>query len=213
MKLRHIVWAIGCSLLLAGCLPVTSKVPVGTTAGLGADPALLGTWTGRAEDQPDQDKNDKDKGTLYIHFLPAKSPDGPAINGVWVVTKNGKNDGELNIYVLRTAKLGDNNFIDVVKFTNSDTQTKPGAAPDNGLNGGFIPLLYTIGKHRTLSLYLLDEDKVKAAITAGKIAGTVETGNFGDVTITADAHALDAFMATPEAAKLFKVFVVLHKAE
>lgn len=211
MKLRHIAWAIGCSLLLAGCLPVTSKVPVGTTTGLGADPALLGTWIGRAEDQPGNDK--KDEGTLYIHFLPATSPDGPEITGVWVVTKNGKSDGELNIYVLRTAKLGDNGFIDVVKFTNPDTQTKPGAAPDNGLNGNTIPLLYTIGKHRTLTLYLLDEDATKAAIAAGKIAGTVETGNFGDVKITADAHALDAFMATPEAAKLFKAFVVLHKAE
>ena len=44
MKLRHIAMAIGCSLLLAGCLPVTSTTPVGTTAGLGADEALYGTW-------------------------------------------------------------------------------------------------------------------------------------------------------------------------
>jgi hypothetical protein len=60
---------------------------------------------------------------------------------------------------------------------------------------------------------MLDEDKVKAAIQAGKIAGTIESGDYGDVTITADAAALDAFFATPEAAKLFKVFIALKKAE
>ena len=213
MKLRHIAVAIGCSLLLAGCLPVTSKTPVGTTAGLGADDALYGTWIGRAEDQPDQDKNDKDKGTLYLHFLPGKSLDAPTITGVWVVAGSDKTNSELNLYELRTAKLGDNHFIDVLKLIAVDKEAKADAPLDNGLNGGAIPLLYKFGKHHTLTLYLLDEDKVKAAIAAGKIAGTVEKGDFGDVTITADAAALDAFFATAEAAKLFKLFVVLHKAE
>jgi hypothetical protein len=205
--------AIGCSLLLAGCLPVTSTTPVGTTAGLGADEALYGTWIGRAEDQPDRDKNDKGRGTLYLHFLPAKSQDTPTITGVWVISGSDKGDSELNLYELRTAKLGGNNFIDVLKLIAVDKEAKADASQDNGLNGGAIPLLYKFGKHHTLMLYLLDEDKVKAAIAAGKIAGTVEKGDFGDVIITADAAALDAFFATPESATLFKLFVVLHKAE
>ena len=74
-------------------------------------------------------------------------------------------------------------------------------------------MLYKFGKPHPLTLYLLDEDKVKEAIKAGKIAGTVEPGDSGDVQITADAAALDAFFATPEAAKLFKIFVVLKRAE
>ena len=69
------------------------------------------------------------------------------------------------------------------------------------------------GKNHSLRLYLLSEDKTKEAIAAGKLQGNVESGNFGDVKITSDAPALDAFMATPEAAKLFKEFVALKKAE
>ena len=108
---------------------------------------------------------------------------------------------------------GDNKFIDVLKFSDINKGVDADNASDNGLNGGSVPVLYKVGKHHTLTLYLLDEDKVKAAIQAGKIAGTVEPGDYGDVKITADAAALDAFMATPEAAKLFKDFVVLKRAE
>jgi hypothetical protein len=214
MKLRHIAMAVGCSLLLAGCLPVTSKTPVGTTAGLGADEALYGTWIGRAQDQPDQDKNSKDKSTLYFHFIPA-TPQGesPAIIGAWAVTGSADNNGKLNLYKLRTAKLGDNNFIDVLKFSDGRVGLDAESATQNGLNGGSAPVLYKFGKHHTLTLYLLDEDKVGAAIAAGKLAGTIEKEKYGDTVITSDAAALDAFFATPEAAKLFKVFVVLHKAE
>ena len=75
-----------------------------------------------------------------------------------------------------------------------------------------IPLLYVV-KGRTLTLYLLDEDKTKEAVKAGKLAGTVEPGESGDVQITAEPEALDAFMAKPEAAELFKVLMVLKKVE
>ena len=215
MKIHCIALAIAAALLLAGCLPVTSKTPVGTTAGLGADEALYGTWTGRAEDQPDKDKDRKDKGKLYLHFVPTMSPQGiPSIGAIMVGPGSAKNKIEVDLYELRTAKLGDNNFIDVLKFSDIDHGIHADdASQDNGLNGGSVPMLYKFGKHHTLTLYLLDEDKVKEAIKAGKIAGVIESGNFGDVKLTADAAALDAFFATPEAAKLFKVFVVLKRAE
>ena len=48
-------------LLAAACLPVTSTAPIGTTAGLGPDPALAGAW--KAAPQAD------DKGPTYLHFL------------------------------------------------------------------------------------------------------------------------------------------------
>jgi hypothetical protein len=208
MKCLHTAFAIAAALLLAGCLPVTSKTPVGTTVGLGADEALYGTWIGRSEDQPDKDQKDKDrkeKGVLYLHFL--KGKDADTFSVLWVVTGSGKNDSESMSFTVSTAKLGANRYINAV-------QTAENGKPiDDRLKGANIPLLYRFGKHHTLTLSLLDEDKVKEAIKAGKIAGTVEPGNFGDVTITADGPVLDAFMATPEAAKLFKVFVVLRRAE
>jgi hypothetical protein len=205
MKIHRIALAIAATLLIAGCLPVTSKTPVGTTAGLGADEALYGTWTGRAEDQPDKDKDKTEKGVLYLHFL--KGKDASAISVLWVVTGNGKNDSECMSFTVTTAKLG------AYRYMNAVETSEDGKPIEGELKNASFPLLYKFGSHHKLTLYLLDEDKVKEAIKAGKIAGIIETRDFGDVKITADAAALDAFFATPEAAKLFKVFVVLRKAE
>ena len=196
MRIHHIALAIAATFLLAGCLPVTSKTPVGTTAGLGADEALTGTWVGRSQDE-------KDKGAAYFHFLKGKNGALMAL----MVFAGGGNDEEWTAFNLRTATLGKNHFVNAIETFNNNEPV------EGNLKDVNIPLLYSFGRHHRLTLYLLDEDKVKEAIKAGKIAGTIESGDYGDVTITADAAALDAFMAMPEAAKLFKVFVVLKKAE
>jgi hypothetical protein len=195
MKRIYAALAIAATLLLAGCLPVTSKTPVGTTAGLGADQALYGTWKGQSSDA--KDKND---GTF--HFMKAK--DG-SLTAVMVLAKGSDDDG-WTVFNMRTATLGKNHFINAVETFDKD------APADGSLKNANIPLLYTI-KSRTLTLYLIDEDKAKEAVQRGAIKGTVEPGDSGDVKITADAAALDAFFATPEAVKLFKVFIVLKKAE
>ena len=203
MRLMRIALAIAAMLVAAGCLPVTSKTPVGTTVGLGADDALVGTWVARSDDQADKDG--KDKGPLYLHFLQGK--DGGALSVLWVSASGGKDNSGWMSFAVSTAKLGDNRYINAVQ-TSED-----GKPVDGALKDASFPLLYSFGKHHRLTLYLLDEDKVKDAIQAGKIAGTVEPGSSGDVKITVDAAALDAFMAKPEAADLFKVFIVLRKVE
>jgi len=195
MKRLHAALAIAAALVLAGCLPVTSKTPVGTTAGLGADEALYGTWKGQSTDA-------KDKNDAYFHFMKAK--DG-SITTAMVLASGGDDDG-WTVFNVRTAMLGKNHFINAVETFDKD------APAEGSLKDTNIPLLYTI-KGRTLTLYLIDEDKAKEAVQSGAIKGTVEPGESGDVQITADAAALDAFFATPEAAKLFKVFIVLKRAE
>ena len=66
----------------------------------------------------------------------------------------------------------------------------------------------------TLKLYLVDEDAAKAAVTAGKIAGKIEGGNFGDVMLTASPAALDAFFSSDAGRALFtKPLVVLHRVK
>jgi hypothetical protein len=202
MKRLHAALTIAVALLLAGCLPVTSKTPVGTTAGLGADEALYGTWIGHSQDE-------KEKGLAYFHFLKGKDNEAGTISALMVTP--GDNDDDWMSFTVRTAKLGAHNYMNAV--ATGGNGVKIGAGEKAGEKGESIPLLYSFGRHHTLTLYLLDEDKVKEAIQAGKIAGTVESGDYGDVKITADVAALDAFFATPEAAKLFKVFVVLRKAE
>ena len=193
MKIHRIALAFAAAFLLAGCLPVTSKTPIGTTAGLGADEALYGTWKGHS-----QDADNKTDG--YFHFM--KGKDG-TITALVVLAAGSQDDG-WTAFNVRTAKLGANRTMNAAETFDKD------APAEGSLKNTNIPLLYTINGKK-LTLYLLDEDKVKEAIKAGKIAGTVESGNFGDVKITADGPALDAFMATPDAVKLFKVFIVLKR--
>jgi len=198
MKRLRITLAIACTLLATACLPVTTKSPVGSTAGLGVDSALYGTWKGR-----NADPNDKARGYGYFHFI--KGKDG-ALTALMVSAAGGSDD-EWTAFTLRTATLGKNHFINVVEtFDNNEP------APSD-LKDTSFPVLYKFGKNHTLTLYLLDEDKTKEAIAAGKLQGTIESGSYGDVKITSDDAALDAFMATPEAIKLFKAFLVLKKAE
>jgi len=195
-KLR-IVLVLACAVLLAGCLPVTTKTPVGTTAGLGADPALFGTWVGHSEDA-----SAKNPPPIYFHFMLGK--DGTMTAAYLIAT--GTNDDEWLAFALHTATLGGNRYIDAL---NTLDNGKPVEGDLKTLN---IPLLYTL-KGKTLTLYLLDEDKARAAVKSGAIAGTVGAGDSGDVVITADAKALDAFMAKPETAKLFKVLIVLKRID
>jgi len=193
MKRLHVAIAIACLLLAAGCLPVTSKTPVGTTVGLGTDEALYGTWKGRGENDPTP---------VTFHFVPTQNNSMLAIT---VSAKHGKDAPEASFYVLQAAKLGNNHFLNVVKMYNADN------LEENVLNGSSFTMLYRLRKG-TLSLYLLDEDKTKEAIRSGAIAGSLGEGDNGDVAITADAAPLDAFMAKPEAAKLFKLLIVLKRA-
>ncbi len=198
MKRLQAALAIFCTLFAAACLPVTSKSPVGTTTGLGNDAALYGTWKGYSAD---------DHSPVYVHILRSKNDE--AIQAVMVGTGNDKEEGTIMLVELRTATLGENHFMNVIKFYTKDEHGET----VNTLKDASIPVLYRFGKNHSLRLYLLSEDKTKEAIAAGKLQGNVESGNFGDVKITSDAPALDAFMATPEAAKLFKEFVALKKAE
>ena len=77
-----------------------------------------------------------------------------------------------------------------------------------------MPMLYRFDGPRRLTLFFMDEDATKAAIQSGAIKGTVEPGQFGDATITADPKSLDAFMATKKATALFGAkFATLTKME
>ena len=214
MKRIYAALAIAAALLLAGCLPVTSKTPVGTTTGLGTDAALYGTWAGHSQ-------NEKEKGVAYFHFLKGKDNEAGKISALMVMTSPDQKDDDWMSFTVSTAKLGDLHYMNAVitggngvtPNANANSKAENGMPSDAKQMGPYIPLLYRFGRQHRLTLYMLEEDKVKEAIKAGKIAGTIEPGDYGDVTITADAAALDAFFATPEAAKLFKVFIVLRKAE
>jgi len=195
MRIVHVAVTVFCAVLLAGCLPVTSKTPVGTTAGLGADSALFGTWKGHS---PDSDN----KADGFFHFMLAK--DGSMT--VALILAKGTSDDGWTIFNAHTAKLGDNHYLNAVETFDKD------APAEGDLKNANIPLLYVV-KGRTLTLYLLDEDKTKEAVKTGLITGKIEPGDMGDVVLTADGPELDAFMAKPQAAGMFKVLMVLKKVD
>jgi len=194
--MRALQWMLlaGLALAVAGCLPVTTKSPVGTTAGLGADPDLIGTWKGRSV---------ADKTVMFFHFLRAK--DG-GIDAVLVGPSTKKDEGGWMAIHIETAALGTS------RFMNARAIYDGGKPAEGAMAEHTFPVLYSFGARHELTLTLLDEDAAKAAVKAGKIAGTVGEGMSGDVLLTADAKTLDVFFQTPDGMALFKKpFAVLKK--
>jgi hypothetical protein len=183
MKFLRLAAVVCTALLATACLPVTSTVPVGSTVGFSADPALAGIWKGHGEKLSD---------VLYLSFFAA---DDSTITAV--MQKPDGKDGGWGTYSLQTAALGANHFMNAREVSSDG---KP--ADDTDAQKTF-PLLYRVNGDGALVIYLLDEKRAAAAIHAGKIAGTIEPGNFGDIAITAPAADLDAFMATPDGRALF----------
>ena len=195
MKSTRVLAAFLCA-MLAGCLPVTTKTPVGTTTGLGTDPALYGTWRGVPPDK-------KTEGDVTIHFVKLK--DG-TLSALQVFTEPKHDDDGWESYAVQTSTLAGQHYLNVM-WTSEN-----GKPVDTSAKDAIFPLRYTV-KGRTLTLYILDEDKVKAAVQSGRIAGTIESGDAGDVTLTADAKTLDAFFAAPGIAQYYNVYLVLKKTE
>jgi hypothetical protein len=189
----HAAIVIAAALASSACLPVTSKTPVGTTAGLKSDPALIGMWKGRSGDG---------NNSFYLTFFPQ---DDGTLKAVLLTPPDAKDKGGWLAFSVQTAALGRNQFIDAKELDDS------GKAPDGKLADNTVPLLYRINGDGALVLYLPDDKAVAAAIKQGKIAGETEPGQYGDVTLTASAADLDALMATPEGRALFKKPLAIFK--
>jgi hypothetical protein len=185
------------ALFVAACLPVTTRNPVGSTAGFKPDPALIGLWKGHGEDE---DKDDQDG---YFYFL--RNEDG-SITAILITP--GKDTDDWGTFTLETATLGPNHLMNVREGL------KNGKPNDEELAKANIPMLYRIERDGTLTLALLDDEAAAAAVRAGKIPGTIEPGTSGDVHITAEPAAQDAFFATKEGAALFsKKLVTLTRVK
>ena len=192
MKFVHLALAALIAVALAGCLPPSTSHPVGTTAGLKTDPALIGTWKGRSDDGQ----------TVYVHFL--KHDDALTI----LLVNSGDKSEDWDLLSGTTTTLGGHHFLNAQLISGNGITEKKGAPPVT------MPVLYTIDAKGTLTLKLMDEKAAKALIKAGKIKGDPGQGDSGDAVITADSKALDAFMQSPAALATFvKPLFVLHKAD
>ncbi|HTQ12892.1 MAG TPA: hypothetical protein VMH86_03375 [Rhizomicrobium sp.] len=187
--------ALACVLLAAAaCLPVATTTPVGTTVGLRPDPALSGgMWKGHGE-TPGQ--------TVYAGFF---AHDDGSITAL-LVSPGGKDEGWAT-YSIQTATLGPYSYMNAREVSTDGKPVSDAEAQK------MFPLLYRVNGDGALVIYLMDENKAAAAVRAGRIAGTVEPGSDGDVTITAPAADLDAFMQTPAGRALFVKPLAIFKKE
>jgi hypothetical protein len=187
------------AIVLTGCLPPATTHPVGSSVAQHSDPALTGLWRAKMEN------GNKDERDVYFHFLP--KTDGTIT--VVLVQAGDKSDGDWSVASITTAALGSYHFFNA-KLTN--TEDKPSG--DDTATPNTMPMLYRFdGPHR-LTLFFMNEDATKAEIQSGAIKGTVESGQFGDATITADPKTLDAFVTSKRGLALFdNKFATLTKIE
>jgi len=170
--------------LAAGCLPVASRSPLGSTAPPQTDRKLTGTWNGRfgASDR-----------ISTITFYP---PRAFAMRVVLVAPGGTQDRGSRMVFEARSVKLGNNSYLDVREIEDRGKPAERKIA--------HVPVLYSLTGDRRLSLYLIDERAARQAIAQRRIAGAVGAGQFGDVTITASPAALDTYFASAAGRALFK---------
>ncbi len=196
LAVRRILAILAATLALAACLPVATKSPVGSTAGFKADPALYGMWEGSTGDAD---------AAVFIAILPNENGDATA---VFIDMPVPVKSGDWGTYALKIAALGP------YRYLNARAVLANGKPAEGGESENTFPLLYAVGPNGTLTLYLLDEDAAKAAVKAGKIAGEVASGAYGDVVLTGAPADLDAFFASDAGRALFtKPMIVLHKVK
>jgi len=195
---KRVIGILAAAVALAGCLPVTTKSPVGSTAGFKSDAALYGMWEGEAPDSHDHE-------VAYIAILSGDDGDATA---VFVSMPVPVKSGDWASYAVKIAALGPYHYLDARTLI-TDGKPAEGSEVQNS-----FPILYQFDKAGTLTLYLIDEDVAKAAVQAGKIAGQAQSGNFGDVTLTAAPADLDAFFSSPSGRALFtKPLIVMHRVK
>ncbi len=180
-------------LLAAACYPVTTSAPVGTSVGFSADPVLAGLW--RAEMAHSKDE------VVYFHFLPMEDGSFKVV----IVSGGEKLNGEWSVVRVTAASLGASHFLNAEMVFNNGKREKDASH-------GTVPLLYHAEPDGSVNLFLISEDKAKEAIQSGEVAGTIEPGDIGDVTLTAEPDDLDKFFATEDGAALFtEKFATLTK--
>lgn len=187
---------VGAAAFVTGCLPVTSKVPAGSTVGFKPDPELLGTWIGHG-------LGSDDKEPAYLHFL---ANDDGTMTALIVSDPMKENHGEWSEYRLRAALLGGTHVLSVQEVSNNGTPSHDTLAQQ------FMLMSYRNDRNGAVTLFIMDDKAAAAAVKANEIAGTVDPGEDGDVHITADAIALDKFLASPRGAALFtKPLVIMTR--
>ncbi len=198
MRMMRFVLAAFVGLGLSACVQV--KTPIGTSVGYVNDPALEGLWIG---------KPDEKKPAGYYHVI---LNDNRTMTVIGISPRSGDDKASWGVVELTTVVLGGHHYLNAREISES------GGDPDKTYDkAAFYPLYYEL-KGDTLALFTFDEAKVKAAIQAGRIQGTITSNKLGSmgaydtVAITADGAHLDALLKAPDAPALFDPLMEMHRA-
>lgn len=206
MGLRKSIIAAVLLLVTAGCTPVRSINPVGTTTTQTLDVSLCGTW-----------KDDIFRLNLGEDIHVVEVGEGKLTAFKSDVRQSQDGVGSFDIFQFTTAVAGTNHFINArdIRLEGDKSVDRP----------GWRLLFYTVRKDgQSLKLYYLDDTKVTKAIETGVLKGHIEkhrTTNadgkteivVDSIEITAGPAELDAFMATPQALGLFTLYRKYWKSE
>ena len=177
--------AVATVLFLAGCYP-TSVHPIGSSAPSAADARLIGAWQALPKGKENKNRDNR----TYVFFLQRKS----GMEAVMVGAPEKGDEGGWMTFSVATAKLGGNDFMSGRTLLDDGKDAK---------DPNYTPVYYRL-EGNMLHLYVLGADAIEAAITKGEIKGEIKKQSYGDdVSITADAKAVDAFFASHDPKKLF----------
>ncbi|HJW41387.1 MAG TPA: hypothetical protein VJ476_09200 [Rhizomicrobium sp.] len=198
MRIAKFIAIAVAALSLSAC--VSLKEPIGTSVGFKNDPALEGLWVGHT---------DKGKAITYVHVI---LNDNDTMTAIGVTPRHGDDKAAWGTLEMTTVKLGANRYLN-----ERETSDDGGPLKDASSSPGDSASAYYRLAGDTLTISMLDSDKVAKEVDAGRIAGIVhrddKSGMVQSVEVTADGAALDAWLAKPDAPKLFEPFMVLKRVE
>lgn len=177
---------------LAGC-KVDSINPISPIESAQPDAALYGVWRYR------------EKGELtYVHIGPEFSLDAANAaekKGMRIVLVDHKPNGLTDeAYVAYASRVGKQRYLNIIQV-------------EEGKTAGFILVQYALVDSNTVRFSTVNEEALKAAISAGRIKGTIRGDGLSSQTaVTADSADLQELLRTGTG-KLFAAPVTLRRVQ
>lgn len=187
------VAALLTALLIAACVP-TSESPILAKKGE-SDAALIGSWSGTMADGL----------PVYMHYLMDKE------GGITALLVTGaqkpKEEGGWAVFRLVSAEVRGTRYLSALWDLND-------GKPVEGREKGYHLMRYAFGPgEKTLRLFGVNEEKLMAAVKAGKVEGRIEGKDMSaEVRLTASSERLATFLKRSDPADLFdRPFVTLTR--
>jgi hypothetical protein len=175
------------ALALTACIP-TAEHPIAGKTG-GNDQGLIGAWQGTTHDGV----------PVWLHFLRGKEEDKSGELGVLLIPqgKDPKEADEWSSFRAVTAEVKGTHYMSALWDYND-------GKPTEAREKGYHLVRYERGPDGALALWLVDEEKLIAAVEAGKVEGKIEgEGVNKEVRVTASSEKLAKFLAKIDPKDLF----------